>query len=108
MRTASVQRDTRETQIKLTLNLDGTGKAEISTGCGFLDHMLELFARHGDFDLSVACRGDTQVDYHHSVEDVGICLGRALREALGDRAGIRRPRGFAQGMSPGGPPTPRR
>ena len=88
MRTASIQRDTRETQIKLSLNLDGTGKAEISTGCGFLDHMLELFARHGDFDLSVACRGDTQVDYHHSVEDVGICLGRAFQEALGDKRGI--------------------
>ena len=88
MRTASIQRDTRETQIRLSLNLDGTGKAEISTGCGFLDHMLELFARHGDFDLSVACRGDTQVDYHHSVEDVGICLGRAFQEALGDKRGI--------------------
>ena len=88
MRTASIQRDTRETQIKLSLNLDGTGKAEISTGCGFLDHMLELFARHGDFDLSVACRGDTQVDYHHSVEDIGICLGRAFQEALGDKRGI--------------------
>lgn len=90
MRTASIQRDTRETQIKLSLNLDGTGKAEISTGCGFLDHMLELFARHGDFDLSVACRGDTQVDYHHSVEDIGICLGQAFTAALGDKRGISR------------------
>ena len=88
MRTASVQRDTRETQIKLTLNLDGTGKAEISTGCGFLDHMLELFARHGDFDLSVVCHGDTQVDDHHTVEDTGICLGRGFQEALGDKRGI--------------------
>ena len=88
MRTASIQRDTKETQIQLSLNLDGTGRGEISTGCGFLDHMLELFARHGDFDLSVACRGDTHVDYHHSVEDVGICLGRAFRQALGDKRGI--------------------
>ena len=88
MRTANIQRDTRETQIKLSLNLDGSGKAEISTGCGFLDHMLELFARHGDFDLSVTCHGDTQVDCHHSVEDTGICLGRAFQEALGDKRGI--------------------
>lgn len=88
MRTASIQRDTRETQIRLSLNLDGTGKADIATGCGFLDHMLELFARHGDFDLSVACHGDTQVDYHHSAEDIGICLGKAFQEALGDKRGI--------------------
>lgn len=88
MRTASIQRDTRETQIKLSLNLDGAGKADAATGCGFLDHMLELFARHGDFDLSVTCRGDAQVDYHHSVEDVGICLGKAFQEALGDKRGI--------------------
>lgn len=88
MRTASIQRDTRETQIKLSLNLDGAGRAEISTGCGFLDHMLELFARHGDFDLSVTCHGDTQVDYHHSVEDIGICLGQVFQEALGDKRGI--------------------
>ena len=90
MRTASIQRDTRETQIKLSLNLDGTGRAEVSTGCGFLDHMLELFARHGDFDLSVTCHGDTQVDYHHSVEDIGICLGVAIKEALGNKSGIQR------------------
>ena len=88
MRTASIQRDTRETRIRLSLNLDGTGKVEIDTGCGFLDHMLELFARHGDFDLSVTCHGDTRVDDHHSVEDVGICLGRAFQEALGDKRGI--------------------
>ena len=88
MRTASVQRDTRETRIKLSLNLDGTGKTEVSTGCGFLDHMLELFARHGDFDLSVTCHGDTQVDFHHSVEDIGICLGKAFQEALGDKRGL--------------------
>ena len=88
MRTASIQRDTRETQIRLSLNLDGTGKVEIASGCGFLDHMLELFARHGDFDLTLDCRGDTQVDYHHSVEDTGICLGMAFQEALGDKRGI--------------------
>jgi len=90
MRTASIKRDTRETQIELTLNLDGTGKASIASGCGFLDHMLELFARHGDFDLTVKCNGDTQVDYHHSVEDIGICLGKAFTEALGDKRGINR------------------
>jgi len=88
MRTASIKRETRETQIELSLNLDGGGRAEIVTGCGFLDHMLELFGRHGDFDLTVSCHGDTQVDYHHSVEDIGICLGRAFDEALGDRRGI--------------------
>jgi len=88
MRTASIKRETRETQIQLSLNLDGAGRAEIATGCGFLDHMLELFARHGDFDLTVSCRGDTQVDCHHTVEDIGICLGRAFDEALGDRRGI--------------------
>ena len=76
MRTADIRRDTRETRIQLSLNLDGTGKADIATGVGFLDHMLELFARHGDFDLTVRCQGDTQVDGHHSVEDIGICLGR--------------------------------
>lgn len=90
MRTASIKRDTRETQIELRLDLDGTGKAEVATGCGFLDHMLELFARHGDFDLAVTCRGDTQVDYHHSVEDTGICLGKAFTQALGDKRGITR------------------
>lgn len=90
MRTADIKRDTKETQIQLALDLDGAGKAEIATGCGFLDHMLELFARHGDFDLSVTCRGDTQVDYHHSVEDIGICLGRAFTQALGDKRGITR------------------
>ena len=90
MRTADIKRDTKETQIQLALGLDGAGKAEIATGCGFLDHMLELFARHGDFDLSVTCHGDTQVDYHHSVEDIGICLGRAFTQALGDKRGITR------------------
>ena len=90
MRTATIKRDTRETQFELTLNLDGTGKASIASGCGFLDHMLELFARHGDIDLTVKCNGDTHVDYHHSVEDIGICLGKAFTEALGDKRGITR------------------
>ena len=90
MRTATIKRDTRETQIELTLNLDGTGKSSIASGCGFLDHMLELFARHGDIDLTVKCNGDTHVDYHHSVEDIGICLGKAFTEALGDKRGITR------------------
>lgn len=90
MRTATLQRTTRETQIQLTLALDGAGAADIASGCGFLDHMLELFARHGDFDLTLRCQGDTQVDYHHSVEDIGICLGRAFTEALGDKRGIQR------------------
>jgi imidazoleglycerol-phosphate dehydratase len=88
MRTATVKRDTKETQIELTLNLDGTGKANIHTGVGFLDHMLELFTRHGDLDLTVTCHGDTQVDGHHSVEDIGICLGQAFTQALGDKRGI--------------------
>ena len=90
MRTAAIRRDTKETQIELTLNLDGTGTGSIATGCGFLDHMLTLFARHGDFDLSVTCQGDTQVDYHHTVEDIGICLGKAFTQALGDKRGITR------------------
>ena len=90
MRTADIRRDTRETRIQLSLNLDGTGKADIATGVGFLDHMLELFARHGDFDLTIRCQGDTQVDGHHSVEDIGICLGQAFTQALGDKRGITR------------------
>ena len=88
MRCAEIKRDTRETQIELQLCLDGTGKVDLSTGCGFLDHMLELFARHGDFDLTVKCHGDTHVEYHHSVEDIGICLGDAFAKALGDMRGI--------------------
>ena len=88
MRTASIQRDTLETQISLTIDLDGRGKSSVATGCGFLDHMLTLFARHGRFDLTVSCNGDHQVDDHHTVEDVGICLGTAFREALGDLKGI--------------------
>ena len=90
MRTAAIRRDTKETQIELTLNLDGAGTSQIATGCGFLDHMLTLFARHGDFDLTVTCHGDTDVDYHHSVEDIGICLGKAFTDALGDKRGITR------------------
>ena len=88
MRKAEIARKTNETDIKLTLELDGTGKSEISTGCGFLDHMLILFARHGRFDMSVSCKGDTYVDYHHTVEDIGIVLGDAFRKALGDMRGI--------------------
>ena len=90
MRTGEIVRRTAETDISLSLNLDGTGKSEISTGVGFLDHMLTLFARHGRFDLTVVCKGDTYVDDHHSVEDIGICLGMAFAEALGDCRGITR------------------
>lgn len=90
MRTAEINRKTNETDIKLTLKLDGTGKSEINTGCGFLDHMLTLFARHGGFDLAVSCKGDTYVDYHHTVEDIGIALGDAFKSALGDMRGITR------------------
>ena len=90
MRTSQICRKTAETDIMLTLNLDGTGISSISTGCGFLDHMLTLFSAHGKFDLTVACTGDTQVDDHHTVEDVGICLGKAFAEALGDKKGITR------------------
>lgn len=90
MRSATIKRDTKETQITLSIDLDGTGKSELATGCGFLDHMLTLFARHGDFDLTVFCHGDTEVDYHHTVEDIGICLGQAFTQALGDKRGINR------------------
>ena len=90
MRTAEIKRDTNETKITLTLNLDGSGISKISTGVGFLDHMLTLFARHGSFDLSVTCKGDVEVDDHHSTEDIGICLGSAFAEALGNMAGINR------------------
>ncbi len=88
MREAEICRKTAETDIKLTLNLDGTGKSDIDSGCGFLDHMLTLLARHGRFDLYLRCKGDTQVDCHHSTEDIGICLGKAFDEALGDKKGI--------------------
>ena len=88
MRSAEIIRKTAETDISLTLNLDGTGKSAIATGCGFLDHMLTLFARHGRFDLNVSCVGDTYVDDHHTVEDIGIALGQAFTAALGDKKGI--------------------
>lgn len=90
MRTAEIIRKTAETDISLNLNLDGKGQSSISTGCGFLDHMLILFARHGRFDLTVSCKGDTWVDDHHTVEDVGIALGQAFKSALGEKRGIRR------------------
>ena len=89
-RTACIVRNTKETQIELELRLDGSGQYDVETGCGFLNHMLELFARHGRFDLKLRCVGDTQVDYHHTTEDVGICLGKALTEALGEKRGITR------------------
>ena len=88
MRQAEIKRTTRETDISLLLNLDGKGYAEINTGCGFLNHMLELFAFHGSFDLTVSCKGDTDVDDHHTVEDVGIALGQAFFNALGEKKGI--------------------
>ena len=88
MRRAAISRKTAETDISLRLNLDGAGESSIDSGVGFLDHMLTLFARHGRFDLTLTCHGDTRVDDHHSVEDIGICLGRAVREALGDKRGI--------------------
>lgn len=90
MRKAEIKRTTAETDISLSLNLDGTGVSEIVTGCGFLDHMLTLFAKHGRFDLCVSCKGDTYVDYHHTVEDIGICLGQAFAQAIGDKKGITR------------------
>ena len=88
MRSSEIKRITKETDVALSLCLDGTGKAEIDTGVGFLDHMLTLFASHGRFDLTVTCKGDRYVDDHHSVEDIGICLGAALKESLGDCRGI--------------------
>ncbi len=90
MRTAALTRKTAETDITLSLNLDGMGNSELATGVGFLDHMLTLFSRHGSFDLTLSCKGDLMVDGHHTVEDVGICLGAAFREALGDKRGITR------------------
>lgn len=89
-RIATIDRTTNETDIQLELDLDGTGISSIDTGVGFLDHMLELFSRHGVFDLKVKAKGDLHVDQHHTVEDTGICLGLAFRQALGDKAGIRR------------------
>ena len=90
MRQATINRKTAETDISLRLDLDGDGKSTIDTGCGFLDHMLTLFSRHGRFDIELKCTGDTNVDYHHTVEDIGISLGKAFCEALGDKRGITR------------------
>ena len=90
MRNIEIVRNTSETKIRLSLNLDGSGKSNISSGCGFLVHMLTLFARHSRFDLTVDCDGDTYVDYHHTAEDIGICLGEAFTRAIGDKRGINR------------------
>ena len=90
MRESQIKRKTNETDIELKLCVDGSGKSEIDTGCGFLNHMLELFARHGRMDLTVKCKGDTEVDYHHTVEDIGIVLGQAFAEAIGEKRGISR------------------
>lgn len=88
MRTTTLERNTAETKIKLSLNIDGKGVSDINTNCGFLDHMLTLFAKHGRFDLALSCNGDINVDYHHTVEDVGICLGKAFADCIGDKKGI--------------------
>lgn len=98
MRTATINRKTNETDIKLKLNIDGHGKYEVSTGIGFFDHMLELFARHGAFDLTLSCNGDLHVDQHHTVEDVGIALGEAFDKALGDKKGVLRAGYFVMPM----------
>ncbi|MBR3789958.1 MAG: imidazoleglycerol-phosphate dehydratase HisB [Clostridia bacterium] len=90
MRTSTITRNTEETKINLMLNLDGKGESKIDTGCGFFDHMLTLFSKHSKIDLDVTCNGDTNVDYHHTVEDIGIVLGKAILEALGDKKGINR------------------
>lgn len=97
MRTAQIARDTNETRIRLTLELDGTGTSKVDSGCGFLNHMLTLLAAHGRFDLEVSCKGDTDVDDHHTVEDIGIALGQAFTKALGDRRGITR---YGQSLLP--------
>jgi imidazoleglycerol-phosphate dehydratase len=98
MRTATIERKTNETDIRLKLNLDGRGRYEVSTGIGFFDHMLELFARHGAFDLTLTCAGDLQVDQHHTIEDVGIALGEAFDHALGDKKGLWRAGYFVMPM----------
>jgi len=90
MRTAEITRKTNETDITLTINLDGSGKYSVDTGCGFLNHMLELFSKHSKIDLDVTCNGDTEVDFHHTAEDIGIALGEALNTAAGNKAGIKR------------------
>ena len=106
-RMISLERNTNETQIELTLDLDGTGRYEIDTGCGFLNHMLELFARHGRFDLVLTCHGDVQVDYHHTTEDVGIALGQAFARALGEMRGICRYGSFYLPMDEAAAGSPR-
>ena len=88
MRSAEIKRKTNETDIELKINLDGRGASQVNTGSAFLDHMLTLLAKHGKFDLEVSCKGDTEVDFHHTAEDIGICLGTAFRDALGNKAGI--------------------
>ena len=98
MRTSEINRKTAETDIALRLNIDGVGENKIDTGCGFLDHMLTLFSRHARFDLTVKCAGDTNVDYHHTVEDIGIVLGKALSECLGEMRGIKRYGSFIMPM----------
>lgn len=98
MRTGSIRRDTRETQIEASLNIDGLGRSSIFTGIGFFDHMLELFTKHGGFDLDITAKGDLHVDQHHTVEDVGIVLGQLFSQALGDRVGINRAGYFVQTM----------
>jgi imidazoleglycerol-phosphate dehydratase len=98
MRTATINRKTNETDIRLKLNLDGRGQYRVTTGIGFFDHMLELFARHGGFDLTLACQGDLHVDQHHTVEDVGIALGEAFEQALGDKKGLWRAGYFVMPM----------
>ena len=99
MREVTLERNTNETQIELTLDLDGTGRYEIDTGCGFLNHMLELFARHGRFDLVLTCHGDVQVDYHHTTEDVGIALGQAFARALGEYGATSMIAGYTPGRT---------
>lgn len=98
MRTAEIKRTTGETDIALTLNLDGRGVSDIRSGCGFLDHMLTLFSKHARFDLSLTCNGDVEVDYHHTVEDIGIALGEAFHKALGNKKGITRYGNFLMPM----------
>ena len=98
-RMVTLERNTNETQIELTLDLDGTGRYEVDTGCGFLNHMLELFARHGRFDLVLTCHGDVQVDYHHTTEDVGIALGQAFARALGEYGATSMIAGYTPGKT---------
>ena len=98
MRTSALERNTKETQIKMSLNIDGSGKGNINSGIGFFDHMLNSFAKHGNFDLDLECKGDLNVDCHHSVEDIGIVLGNCFKEALGNKEGINRYASFIMPM----------